>query len=249
VVPGINYHRRRSREIGGGVRWLADGKPRPMTLKEKQSYGIAEAELAAICSGMRADDFDRYWNMGVRFPEIESIAGAVGIGTAGPGEAKNGRPPIWTAIKRAETDLLRQLYPNMERLDAKEAEAALKDTLRQVPHATEEWHDVTFSLGEDETPEAYDLEGGTVDGETGEIIEPPPAPEPAPSGNGASLAEIKREWFDRVMREVPYYGHTKHVVNTLKQLGYTTFEGNDPDEMLAKLQEHASAKADQDAAG
>ena len=51
VEPGVNYYRRRSREVGGGVRWTgADGKPRPMTLQEKQMYGIPEGQPAAIAT-------------------------------------------------------------------------------------------------------------------------------------------------------------------------------------------------------
>ena len=177
VDPGINYYRRRAREVGGGVRWTGgDGKPRPMTLTEKQTYGIAESQAAGICTGMRSDDFDKYWAMGVRFPEIENISSVTGIAIAGPSEAKSGRPAVWTAIKRAETDILRQLYPNLEQPEdtTEQARVAIRrlDGLGPTDDDGPEWDASPVLFGDGKPDEII-----TVDPETGEIEEPEPTPE------------------------------------------------------------------------
>lgn len=66
------------------------------------------------------------------------------------------------------------------------------------------------------------------------------------SGNGTEGA--KTEFFARVLKEIPYYNHVNHIANTLKQLGFTAYSQAKEDEMFSKLQEHASTKANEEAA-
>lgn len=106
---GINYWRRKSREWGGV---LFEVQPRPMRANEMADYGVAPGTIAAICKGVRADDMIRFKQMGFTTNEVWTMCGATGIGTQGPNEyAKSGRPNVWTSLKRAETDMLRQLFP------------------------------------------------------------------------------------------------------------------------------------------
>lgn len=106
---GINYWRRKAREWGGV---LYEIRPRPMRQNEMTEYGIAAGTTAAICRGVRADDMIKFKAAGFTTNEIWSMCGATGIGTQGPNEyAKSGRPGVWTSLKRAETDMLRQLFP------------------------------------------------------------------------------------------------------------------------------------------
>ena len=106
---GINYWRRMSQEWGGV---LYQVQPRAMRPEEAKEYGIASGITAAICRGVRTDDMIRFKQLGFTTNEIWDMCGATGVGTVGANEyAKQGRPLLWTATKRAETDLLRQLFP------------------------------------------------------------------------------------------------------------------------------------------
>lgn len=50
--------------------------------------------------------------IGLPIDAIVKMKGVTGIGVAGRNEyAKNGRPPIWTAIKRAKTDFYKMAFP------------------------------------------------------------------------------------------------------------------------------------------
>ena len=106
---GINYWRRMSQEWGGV---LYQVQPRAMRPEEAKEYGIASGITAAICRGVRTEDMIRFKQLGFTTNEIWDMCGATGVGTVGANEyAKQGRPLLWTATKRAETDLLRQLFP------------------------------------------------------------------------------------------------------------------------------------------
>ena len=106
---GINYWRRKGNEWGG---YLYQVQPRPMKPAEMAEYGIANGTAAAICKGVRAADMIQYRQMGFTTNEVWDMCGRTGVGTQGPNEySKKGRPSIWTSLKRAETDMLRQLFP------------------------------------------------------------------------------------------------------------------------------------------
>ena len=106
---GINYWRRMAREWGGV---LYEVQARAMRPNEAQEYGIANGTTAAICKGVRTEDMIRFKQLGFATNEIWDMCGATGVGTVGANEyAKQGRPLLWTATKRAQTDLLRQLFP------------------------------------------------------------------------------------------------------------------------------------------
>lgn len=106
---GINYWRRKGAEWGG---YLYEVRPRPMKPAELTEYGIPSGTMAAICKGVRAADMIRYKQLGFTTAEIWDMCGRTGVGTQSANEyAKSGRPNIWTSLKRAETDMLRQLFP------------------------------------------------------------------------------------------------------------------------------------------
>lgn len=109
VERGYNYWARRAREAGG-VRWIIQS--RPMNKEERELYGIPNGVLAAVCKGMRATDYQQARREGMTFAQAENACGYIGIATATANEfAKNGRPPIWTPMKRAEVDFYRKAFP------------------------------------------------------------------------------------------------------------------------------------------
>lgn len=106
---GVGYYRRKSQEWGGVLFQI---RPRQMRDDERREYGIAQGQIAAICIGANGEDLEKYARMGFKPNEIWDMCGRVGIGTVAQTEyAKNGRPAVWTALKRAEVDMLRQLFP------------------------------------------------------------------------------------------------------------------------------------------
>jgi exopolyphosphatase/pppGpp-phosphohydrolase len=49
-----------------------------------------------------------------------------------------------------------------------------------------------------------------------------------------------------VLETIPYYQHTAHVSNTLKQLGFTGYSIEQEATLLKALQEHADEKANEE---
>lgn len=127
VSPGINYWERRARQQGG-IFW--DIEPRPMNEEERRQYAIPPSDLAAICRGVRLADLMGWIDKGLPPEAALKGFGRIGLGLVGTRtytwndatdykERKMGRPLIWTAIKRARTDCLKNLYPVIpgERVD------------------------------------------------------------------------------------------------------------------------------------
>jgi hypothetical protein len=109
MTLGINYWRRKAQEWGG---YVYEIRPRPMRPEELAEYGIANGTMAAICTGARTADMLSFKALGFTTNEIWDMCGRTGVGTQGANEyAKSGRPNVWTSLKRAETDMLRQLFP------------------------------------------------------------------------------------------------------------------------------------------
>jgi len=116
VSPGINYWRRRARQWLG-IWWVE--RPRPMTELELREYEISEGELGAICKGAAMRDVEPLLSRGIPIKDVLAAKTLIGLGTVDTGktqygsykEQKQGRPLIWTAVKRCETDLLKQLFP------------------------------------------------------------------------------------------------------------------------------------------
>ena len=54
--------------------------------------------------------------------------------------------------------------------------------------------------------------------------------------------------FARVLAEIPYYEHIKHVTNALKQAGFTAYKQNSEEEMFSALEKHANEAANKEAA-
>lgn len=163
---GINFYRRKADEQGG-VLWAI--QPRQMRDDERAEYGVPQGQIAAICKAVRREDMEKYVGMGFKANQIWDMVGRVGIGTAGPGEAKAGRTAVWTALKRSEVDLYRALYPAMmQRIE--EAQRSEKVTISSGP----DWNEITsneiddmFSYNTSATaPVEY------IDLDTGEIEQP-----------------------------------------------------------------------------
>jgi len=71
---------------------------------------------------------------------------------------------------------------------------------------------------------------------------------PEPSPTAPSAAAAKAQFIADVLKSIPYYRHSEHVVNTLKQLGFTGYTVDAEPHLLEALQEHANAKANEEAA-
>ena len=110
---GINFFRRRANELGG-IYWVED--PRMMTEQECEEYGINyQTVIGAIAKGARMDKVREMMAMGLPWEAAVKGVTRVGVGIVNRGAtAKQGRPLSWTALKAAEKDLCRALFPNFE---------------------------------------------------------------------------------------------------------------------------------------
>ena len=82
----------------------------------------------------------------------------------------------------------------------------------------------------------------------GEVVEEEPTPQPRTGGNGKDYSKEFDALIVGVLEDIPYYNHAEHVKNTLKKLGYTGYKPDKNDEMYEALEQHASEKADAEAA-
>ncbi len=116
--------------------------------------------------------------------------------------------------------------------------AALSAITQQVIEASA---GMTIEQHEERLQENTDLLRGVDEGAIGEepeIINPVDLY--APIGEGA------QQFYERVVREIPYFGHVNHVRNTLAQLGQSYDPANE-DALLDVLDVHARQKADEKA--
>lgn len=147
VDLGINYFRRRARELGG---LLWDYEPRIMTDREYREYGVnAEVQIGAICRGFRSSDLKELIGLGVppelAFEEASKRKARIGIGVVNRNaEPKKGRPLSWTALKGAEKDLARALFPNLEQAD-EDMRAAILEAVPNVEPGDDEWDGPTLT--------------------------------------------------------------------------------------------------------
>jgi hypothetical protein len=154
VMPGINYWRRRSTYYGG-IWWVDE--PRPMTEEESIRYGILNTELGAFCKAVRQIDVDQFLAKEIPWQVAIKAKAQSGIGTVRKNEtAKNGRPLLWSAIKRAETDLLRQLFPYQpgEQFQPGAGLLQANDGTYEINSSDRQWGGLDLSLDEYEIPEA-----------------------------------------------------------------------------------------------
>ncbi len=257
---GINYYRRKAQEQGG-VLWAV--QPRQMNDPERKDYGIPAGQLAAICRGIRASEMEKWLRFDIPANQIWDMASAAGVGVSGINEAKHGRPAIWTALKRAEVDVYRALFPTMM---YQVAEAQVKTDIEVVdnPDPGPSWDE----LAEFEQEAAVDQETGEIiEGE----IEPTEVEEPTPdpSDNGQDrLDEINGElglfnssqsttepepnglpkhppkFIDYCVDTIPRYDNVHAVKGALKLLGYSGVKQDDDERerQYLALQLYANAR-------
>ncbi len=181
ISLGVNYWRRKAQEWGGV---LYETRPRAMRPAEAQEYGIPGGTTAAICRGVRTEDMLKFHALGFSTSDIWNMCAATGVGTVGANEyAKSGRPLLWTATKRAETDMLRQLFP------------------AQVGNVASTLADASVSVLVDDMPEADGGDRGvtpphyTLTDANRDLFgdDTPTAALPAPTGDAADAADAPED--------------------------------------------------------
>ena len=260
VQLGINYWRRQGEEQGG-YEWT--DRPRPMNEDERTMYGIVEDQYGAICTGIKMSTIHKMRDAGLPINNIYERQGITGIGTCGKSglnkygkpNVKKGRPVIWTAIKRAETDFLKQAFPFMMG-DASPGGGMSQDSQGgYAPDYGPQWGQLDPSLRDDIDSDAtiIDMEAENEllfgDGnqqpvqevveETGEIIEGESEPQEWPR----DLAEFAKMYAD----ENEYYKNNYHVVGQLKKdfgddIGIT-FKNRETIDYLKALEKHADEES------
>jgi len=135
---GVNYYRRRAHELGG-VYWIDE--PRAMTDEERVAREIPDGVYTGIARAARRDEVDRFvarmmgLARGASFKDVFSsgleMHARTGIASVPRGRrTKNNRPGSWDALKGAEIDLFRQLFPNLEQKPTKERQIEM---LEEIP--------------------------------------------------------------------------------------------------------------------
>lgn len=219
---GINFYRRKAQERGG-VLW--DIQPRQMRDDEREEYGVPKGMIAAICRGVKAKDMEKYHEMGFPANKIWDMASRTGIGTCRMDEGKVGRTPVWTALKRAEVDIYRALFPTMMQQihEATSGQSHVKVQTDPGP----EWQD--FSDDDDMTldeanymffddPNAPESNGDgaddtAVEGDFEEVDEMPEE-EVQPEEEPEDAPEItSTEYLDAAVASVDLKNFAQNVVN------------------------------------
>ena len=235
---GINFFRRRANELGG-IYWVDD--PRVMTDAEREQYGVADQDIGAIAKGCRMEKIREVMNMGMPWDAAIKGLTRVGVGTVNNNSRpKQGRPVSWTAIKGAEKDLCRALFPNFEQPPAPE------HWLEVVPNG-----DGNPDLSPIESEHLAEMEANqqTIDAEWDAMTEdeqqakaeqnsrilygdpdfegfdtpsdPTPTTRPEPD-NGSEPIDSDQHAIDKLFSTVNaktgnYYRHNAHMYNTLKK--------------------------------
>lgn len=185
VNLGINYYRRMAQE-NGGVLW--DIQPRQMNDIERGEYGVPQGVIACICRGVSSNDMQKWMKQGLPPNQIFDLCGRVGTATVHQlmykkdgtsyikkDYAKNGRSIVWTALKRAEVDLYRQLFP-VRMAQAAQHEKQVDD-IKIEPAPQESLEDFNRSLyGDQVVDDEIERQNNIVDGEFTEPVAVPETP-------------------------------------------------------------------------
>jgi len=241
---GINYFRRRANELGG-VYWVE--QPRVMTDREYTEYGIdARQQIGAIAKGARIDKIRQLLALGLPFEAAVQGNTRIGVGTVSRGAApKQGRPLSWTALKAAEKDLCRALFPNLEQpddtarlleivpavepddgdwpgetLNGEEAEnlARLKAARAE---ALQDWDAMTGDEKQDKFERNNTLLHGEAEFE-GFDTPPEPEPEPEPETNGKAASVKTQNWTEAgkaLANATPYFQNKDGTPNWYHLVG------------------------------
>jgi len=143
VMLGIGYDRRRAREVAGGIQYVPGFDPRPMNEQERLDYQIAHGVVASICRAYRNDDFEaNRWMLGepiaaegklFNLTHLWDMISVTSHAICGPSEyAKKGRTKQWTANKRAEASIIRQLIPTLEQPNPEARLAAARQNVADL---------------------------------------------------------------------------------------------------------------------
>lgn len=229
VQAGINYWRRRG-DQKGGIIW--DIQARRMTEDENVNYGIEQGQYGAICRGTKLSDIQELRKLGFSINQIIASKSMTGIGICAKGErAKAGRPVIWTALKRCETDFLKRAFPYIpgEKLPGGAGMQQQEDGT-YAPDYGPQWGQLDWEARDDnggsdlpeETQEEMrgmlfddQDEVAIVDHETGEIIDG--AIEPEPTGDEPPPDTLP-EFATWMAERHPYYKSNFHVIGALKKV-------------------------------
>lgn len=151
---GIGFWRQLASEAGG-ILW--QDRPRPMTQAEREQFGIADGTYAAVARGaLKTDAFAlradaRQFGDELALRDAVALVAREGIGIAGADEySKAGRPLQWTALQRAERDLLRQLVSIAKRT-------------RPAASGGHGWHVTDFVREHVELPAGYSMADANAD--------------------------------------------------------------------------------------
>lgn len=221
---GINYFRRMAQELGGVI-WHT--QPRQMNDRERQEYGIVQGQLAAICKGIRIVDMEKFLALNFPANQIFDMLAATGISTAGINEGKHGRPAVWTALKRCEVDLYKQLFPTMMQ-NVSKAQLNTPDVVIETDGP--DWGDV------EEFEKNVDIDA--INGDLYASYEPEPTeaeyeevPETAETQEPAGVNVDARSWLEGEIKDstttlafvvdaaamTPHYNHANRAMNALKK--------------------------------
>jgi len=202
------------------VVWNARDEPRPMTEDERVAYGVPDNQLGAICRGVRLNDIRELKPLGFSIQDVFNTRIVTGIGTCGKSEyPKNGRPLLWTAIKRAETDFYKQAFPYTPGEPLRGGGGMVQvENGTYKPDYGPEWGNLDMSLRENEL-----IVTGADSISTDDVIDalfeddPSPAEEPATEPNGGTT-ETLPAFAVRFAKSHPYYSNNFHVVGTLTKI-------------------------------
>ena len=238
---GINFFRRRANELGG-IYWVDD--PRVMTDAEREQYGVENTDIGAIAKGCRMDKIRELMDLGMPWEAAIKGLTRVGVGTVNQNaRPKQGRPRSWTAIKGAEKDLCRALFPNFEQPPAPEHWLGIvpngddrhgyspieNEHLAEMENRQREIDAEWSELSEDEQQAKVEQNSRILYGDPDfEGFDTPPdptpttRPEPAEGGNGSEPIDSDQHAIDKLFSTVNaktgnYYRHNAHMYNTLKK--------------------------------
>ena len=266
---GIGFWRSQV-EMEGGILWIF--RPRPMTEDEREYYGVIENQTASICSAaLKRDLFGlmreaREFGIDMSLRDAKEEIGRIGSAIVDNSEyKKKGRTHQWTADKRAEKDLLRQLVPLMNRarqnaVDGTQVQGGLDWSVGEYAHLQNgeqlpddyNIQDANGDLYDDEPPVDVDVETGEIveaDRETPDDEPPADYEAPLPDDEQTIVEAPGAEFFTVTTALIDRFTHENHTKNAAKKLEVDAIPGKPDDRRLLylRLKEYARARDEEEA--